>query len=476
MSLRRFVRQLKPIQENEVNHVDRIQNLQELTISPDYVYKGEANPFYEFKPTVDVEKDIRPLVGKEGEIKFRNVREPVGTEIKNYGGTKKFQISVDGSETDKYITTRAADVAAHYGRKQRKDATASSNVNEFLSVYFLLHRDYTTPQDFMYKIGGKIGDTGVMDGDETFVDYDDLRYLLDRDETPERDIAIGWNNSNAIISDLANRSIDDVYWTPAKKPNGIGKKNPSDIVIKLTDGGYVGYSNKISAGKDVTPKINTNIDAFYRKLADSTQVMIIRKMLDKAWNDAAALIPENKINARKALELFNKRGGIAREKFSETSSKTKFAQLAQAFKKDKLNFYTDGMYYPFRNNSINAYRKHIENASNLMYLLNTVGFYTFDDADVTPCPYKLLIGGEKKSVMKEVTSDETTKDAFLNKKPTNLTNIRTDYDNKGQTFKLFFTYKPLKMNFQAAMVLRTRAKGGWSGKGLYITTTGFKKR
>ena len=26
------------------------------------------------------------------------------------------------------------------------------------------------------------------------------------------------------------------------------------------------------------------------------------------------------------------------------------------------------------------------------------------------------------------------------------------------------------------MVLRTRAKGGWSGKGLYITTTGIKKR
>jgi len=311
-----------------------------------------------------------------------------------------------------------------------------------------------------------------MDGDETFVDYDDLKLLLDKDETPERDIAIGWNNSNAIINDLANRSIDDVYWTPAKKPNGVGEKNPSDVIIKLTDGGYVGYSNKISAGKDVTPKINTNIDAFYRKLTDSTQVMTIRKMLDKAWNDASALIPRDKRNTRRALDNFD----ISREKFSETSSKDKFAKLSREFKKDKLNFYTDGMYYPFRNNSINAYRKHIENASNLMYLLNTVGFYTFDDADSTPCPYKLLIGGEKKSVMKEVTSDEKTKDAFLNKNPRNLTNIKTTYDNKSQTFKLFFNYKPLKMNFQAAMVLRTRAKGGWSGKGLYITTTGFKKR
>ena len=29
MSLNRFVQQLKPIQENKVNYVDRIQNLQE---------------------------------------------------------------------------------------------------------------------------------------------------------------------------------------------------------------------------------------------------------------------------------------------------------------------------------------------------------------------------------------------------------------------------------------------------------------
>ena len=190
MRLRKYVRQVRPIQENKITPFNKVQSfLSELTISPDYVMKGVENPFYVID--IPIEKDIRPAVGK-GEIKFKNVKTPVGTEIKNYGGTKKFQINLDDTDTDKYITTPINLVKSHLGQKQRKDATASSNVNEFLSVYFLLHRSYTTPEAFMQEVGGKVGDTGVLNGDGFYVDYDELKILLDKDETPERDIAIGW--------------------------------------------------------------------------------------------------------------------------------------------------------------------------------------------------------------------------------------------------------------------------------------------
>ena len=72
---------------------------------------------------------------------------------------------------------------------------------------------------------------------------------------------------------------------PRGKPDGVGGKNPSDVIIKLSDGNYIGYSNKI-AGKDATPKINTNMTAFYSKLADRKQLSNIQKMIDDAWNDA----------------------------------------------------------------------------------------------------------------------------------------------------------------------------------------------
>ena len=60
---------------------------------------------------------------------------------------------------------------------------------------------------------------------------------------------------------------EKLYWTPRNKPAGIGGKNPSDVIIEMSDGTFNGYSNKAGvggyAGKDITPKFNTNIMAFY---------------------------------------------------------------------------------------------------------------------------------------------------------------------------------------------------------------------
>ena len=441
--------------------------LVELTVSPDYQSKGVFNPFYVLNIPED---DIRPSVG-DGEIKYKSVDVGSGTLIKRYGrGNFHFQVNVNGEDTNFYvITPKKGFVTAHYGQKTRKSATASSNVNEFLTVYFLLHKDYTDAKTFMSDIGGKTGPTGVLDGAGKSVTYEDLIELIDKDETAERDIQIGYKNSVVVAKDLPN-TIDKVFWVPAIKPDGVGSKNPSDVVIKLIDGTYVGYSNKISAGKDATPKINTNITAFYSKLGDKRQLKSIQNMIDDAWNDAASTIEVTTPNAHKAISTFS----ISGEGFSESSSKRAFATLARAFQKDKLKFYADDFYYKFRNNLISAFSTYISDSRNMVYLLNTVGFYTYDDPNATPCPYKLLIGSEKGSTIKEVSSDEKQRQIFFTKKPSDLTQIRTSYDNKSQSFALSFGYRPLGKIISAPITLRTRAAGGWSGKSLYVTTSGFK--
>ena len=78
-------------------------------------------------------------------------------------------------------------------------------------------------------------------------------------------------------------------------------------------------------------------------------------MIDKAWNDASSKITMKSKNAYQALKRFN----ISRERFSETTSQAKFAVLAKEFEKDGLKFFFDDMYYPFRNNLISAFAKHI---------------------------------------------------------------------------------------------------------------------
>ena len=106
--------------------------------------------------------------------------------------------------------------------------------------------------------------------------------------------------------------------------------------------------------------------------------------------------------------------------------------------------------------------------------MNTVALYTYDDASDTPCPYKLLIGSESGSKLKEVVSDDTHRQVFFSDKASDFVQIKTSYDNKGQSFKAQFTHKPTGLTVSNSWTMRTRSQGGWGGKNLYFTTSGFK--
>ena len=470
MSFRQSMSQLRPARTPKPDLQEKVQSfLTELTISPHYQQKGVYNPFYELN--IDVEKDIRPEVGP-GEITFENVKSGKGKLLKSYGrGSFHFQIHVDGKKTKYYVVTIAKVVTNHLGMTKRKSATGSSDVNEYLSLYFIKHPKFTDAKPFMADVGKKTGDTGVLASGGK-VTYEDLRELLDKDETVERDILIGFNNAKVVIADLNSMKVtwSVLHWVPQAKPGGIRRNNPSDIVIELSDGSYIGYSNKISAGKDKTPKLNTGIWSAYKKRMDKTQLGNIEKMIDKAWTDAARLIKPKSKNAFPALKRFN----IKKEAFSETTSQERFMELAKAFTKDKLNFFTDDMYYPFRNNLILAYSRYLKNPTNMRYLMNTIALYTYDDASDTPCPYKLLIGSETGSKLKDVVSDDTHRQVFFSEKDSDFVQIKTSYDNKSQSFDAQFTHKQSGLTVKNSWTLRTRSQGGWGGKNLYFTTSGFK--
>ena len=431
--------------------------LRELTVSPWYQQKGTFNPFYTLDSSVeDSVKELLNII----DVKFQNVENGTGELLKDFGGKFIFQVTAD-----KYIKVKRKQIKGHYGMKQRKDSTASSNINEFLTVYFLKHGGFTDAESWMVDVARKTGDTGIYYGEGHQVTYEDLINLLDKDETAIRDINIGYQNSIVVRADIAGNQWKKLYWTPRNKPAGIGGKNPSDVIIEMSDGTFNGYSNKIAAGKDVTPKFNTNIMAFYKKLGDSGQVNKVGRMIDQAWTDASSTVVGE--NAQAALKKFN----IKKEKFSETSSGRKFATLAKEFLKDKLSFFTTDMYYPFRNNCITSFSTHLTNSKNLSYFLRTIGFYTFDDPNSTPCPYKLLVGTEKGSTLKDVSSNESYKEIMFSK-PINLKGIRKMYDGKSQSFKILFSVGGYLVEIPITM--RTRAAGGWQGKGLFITSSGLK--
>ena len=446
------------------------------TVSPYYQQRGIANPYYVLDAAT-VTQTLSALK-REGidqkQLLFKSVESIQGKTIIKSSGKYKFQLASDKAQDLPYgIETTKKQVKGHLGMTSRKDSTASSNVNEFLTVYFLINPSMTPEQLENHSCKQGNASTGVLTGEGTSVTFEDLCKLIDADETAARDIKIGLNNSKAVRKDINGKGIQNLYWVPRGKPTGISPKTPSDVIIEFNDGFFRGYSNKISAGKtDDTPKFNTNIYAFYGKLGDGTQQANIGSIIDESWNQSAATVRGER--ARDAIESFD----ISQEKFSETSSRAAFAGLAKSFKENGLEFYGKDFYYKFRNNLIKNFSNYLLNPLNMIYFLNTIYFYTYDDPNqaFTPCPYKLLVGRETgESTIKDVSENESLKELLINKNPARLSGIKSSYDGQSQSFTitLNFTNGELK-NVRIPITCRTRSAGGWAGKSLFISTSGVQ--
>ena len=444
------------------------------TVSPSYSLKGVSNPYYTMDQSVMTSaQNALKKVGIDvsaKDILFKCVNQVQGKILNSSQGKYLFQLALDTSSDLAFgIKATKRQVKGHLGMATRKDTTASSNVNEFLTVYFLRNPEMNPKQLEDYSCVNGSASTGILTGEGNTVSFEDLCMLIDRDTSAERDIKIGLNNAKAVRQDIAGKGIANLYWVPRGKPRGISPKTPSDVIIQFTDGTFRGYSNKISAGKDETPKFNTNIYAFFGKLGDDLQQQNIGTIIDNAWNSAAQTITTP--TAKAALDSFD----ITKEKFSESISKLAFSNLSKSFKADGLDFYTDGFYYKFRNNLITSFSNSLTSPSNMVYFLNTIYFYTYDDprTSFTPCPYKLLIGRESSiSTIKDISSDQNLKELLFNKDPSKINSIEADYDGRSQAFKMKFKYG--RKNIMIPITCRTRQAGGWSGKSLFITTSGVK--
>ena len=446
----------------------KLEYVREMTVSPHYQVRGVYNPYYTLKVDDSV---INTLVGP-GKLKYRCTDSPKGEEIYTLGkGKFTFQIELDGNDTHAYIRSTKSNVDNHEGTKSRKSATASSDVNEVLTMYFLVHKSERSMDTIEWEkmVAGKSGDTGVLKGDDSSVSYEDIVQLLDKDETAQRDIKIGQSNAVAVQSDLSGASVKNYYWCPQAKPGGVDSKNPSDTMVEFQDGTFLGYSNKISAGKDVTPKMNASIVAQYHKHRNKAPVKTIKNMIDKAWKHASDLIKSSKYpKSAKALKMNN----VKNDKYTEGGSKTKFEIIAKEMNIEGLNFYQDGMYYPFRNKLLDDYTKYIKLPKNLAHLLNIIGFYTFPNATGTPCPYKLLVGSENSSTISDVSTNEDMV-ATCYTKPRDLKSIQVKRTAGTQSLEIY--WKHGRHGYKMPITMRTRASGGWAGKALYMTTSGIKQ-
>ena len=378
---------------------------------------------------------------------------------------KEFQPSYKyDEETNTYIELEGTTTK---DEKKRKNATASSNVNEVATLIYFKNDEFIF-DDLLCKKGG----TGIFKGDCSELSYSELANLIEKDESLKRDILIGKKNAIALKEDLKGKIIKKLYWTPNIKPSNINFNNPSDIIIELDNGEFIGYSIKYSNGKDNTPKFNTNIIAFFNKLGPSLDNEV-KRIIDNSWKETSNMISSS--NAKRAISKFD----ITKEKFSETTSNNAFTLLALEFQKDNLEFYKKDFYYPFRNTVINYLSKMLVNPQKLKYFLNTIAIYIYGNSikENTHCPYKLLVGKEKNcSTIKDISDNKLLRSIVTVNNIEDITDIKTLYDGKSQSFIIEFKIKILEeiKLVKIPVTVRTRARGGWSGKSPFLTISGVK--
>ena len=458
-----------------------------MRITPYYEQKGIKNPFYVLSPSV-VNGAVRELK-KQGD-EYKNIK---GTDIlfkcvepnqlngsiiykATTSSSKIFQIT-DKSKNDipfgVATTAQKIHVTGHYGMTSRKNATASSNVNEFLSVYFLVQPPMK-PDELVDYVSQQKGSTGVLKGEGTPVTFPQLADLLEEDETPDRDINIGLNNAKAIQGDIKGRSIKTVYWVPKKKPKNVNPTNPSDTVVEFNDGFLQGYSNKIASGTDKTPKFNTNVNAFYKEMGNLSQQMNVQKLINDAFFETKEEVKGE--NAKEALDFYYE-NEFENEGYTETGSQKNFGELSEFFRLDGLDFNRKDFYYPFRNKFIRKFADYLKNPVNMVYFLRTMYKLTYGDPTMsfTPCPYKLLIGTPSgTSTLKNVSSDESLKELLFNEDADRITDITDNYNDVTQGWDMTFKFLNGKTkDVTLPIVARTRF-GGLQGKAFFLSSSGVK--
>ena len=109
---------------------------------------------------------------------------------------------------------------------------------------------------------------------------------------------------------------------------------------------------------------------------------------------------------------------------------------------------------------------------------NSPSAYTYGEViqGETPCPYKLLIGTESGSTIKDVSENKILRSIVTVDSSNDIKNISNNYNGDSQSFTVNFKIEisgEMK-DVTIPITVRTRAAGGWSGKSLFITSSGVK--
>lgn len=286
----------------------------------------------------------------------------------------------------------------------KKIATESANVNEFMTAYFLSQGsfDLENIEEMKKYIIDNSEKKTVCCIDEN---YDFKECLTNCLEDPDN-ILVGYNNAKFIKS-ITKKQIKEIYWAPRKKPLDIDRRNPSDIILKYTDNTLKGYSLKAGrTDKDRTPKMSPALSTMYNKV-DKTEVMwkFVCESLEKAIFDFTHLTSNNKkfieTYTEKAMEITKNIKHFSKKNATSTQMAYELNEVVEKF--DITCFRYGTLFHFFIDQFVEDFSKFIMDKENAKEFLQIIALYLKQD-----CPYDIVFGNLKRSRI-ILSSDEIKK-------------------------------------------------------------------
>ncbi len=274
MSLQRYVRQLKPIQENKTDYVNVVQDLLEEVALPKEVFDGLQHEINSKKSS----SKRTVITVKSGDRD--NDRDEILRRLKQVGITASIGSSsssvdpIDGVYDGENFRIEVKPLSGGMA-----ETTLNSSITElFPCVAFETKYSPKNPQDFMsYLMSVKL--EGLK-----CVNSKDLKAAQETINKAESSSKFQEKMSNAIgitqyLKDASNdKPIKNVYWGYRAKPAGVPKSHPGDMFIQYTDNKFLGVSLKAGGKKTKEPQLNTYVRPIFNFFKANKNLDKLRSM------------------------------------------------------------------------------------------------------------------------------------------------------------------------------------------------------
>lgn len=265
--IKKAYRQINPIKESKVSHIDKVRELHEETLPTDFFdgFTHEVNT--KASSSVRTVYTVRSTDRETDRDEILRRMRQAGIDA-NLGSSSSSVDPIDGEIDGKRFRVNVKPMAGGM-----QETTLNSSITElFPCIAFEKGYTPTDAESFhKYLLDIDVSKLTCVNTKDTAAAQETINKADTSSKFTEK-----MDNAIGILKYLKDahkdKSISEVYWGYRAKPTGVPKSHPGDMFIKYGDGKFLGVSLKAGGKKTSEPQLNTYVRPVFNAF-DETQMM-----------------------------------------------------------------------------------------------------------------------------------------------------------------------------------------------------------